>query len=83
MSVRLYSGVSLFGLLFAGLAAFAVAQEGDVTQTNQTKSLQNLPSGAVIERIEFTGLSRIPLDAVKSRIASPRSASIRSLSHRP
>jgi outer membrane protein insertion porin family len=70
MSVRLYSGVSLFGLLVAGLAAFAVAQEGDVTQTNQTKSLQNLPSGAVIERIEFTGLRRIPLDAVKSRIAS-------------
>src|SRR5262245_10552498 len=70
MSVRLYIGVSLFGLLVPGAAAFAVAQEGDVTQANQSKSLRNLPSGAVIERIEFTGLRRIPLEAVKSRIAS-------------
>jgi outer membrane protein insertion porin family len=69
MQVRLYIGASLFGLLASG-AALAVAQEGHPTETNQTEPLQSLPPGAVIERIQFSGLRRIPLDAVKSRIVS-------------
>jgi outer membrane protein assembly complex protein YaeT len=69
MRVRLYIVVSCFGLLAVG-ATLAVPQEGHLTDTNQAKSLQNLPPGAVIEQIQFAGLRRIPLDAVKSRIAS-------------
>jgi outer membrane protein assembly complex protein YaeT len=69
MGVRLYIGVCFFRLFAAG-AAGAATQESHLTSTSQSEPLQNVPSGAVIERIEFTGLRRIPPDAVKSRIAS-------------
>ena len=69
MRIRLYITVSCFGLLAVG-ATLAVPQEGHLPEANQAKSLQNLTPGAVIELIQFAGLRRIPLDAVKSRIAS-------------
>jgi hypothetical protein len=69
MRIRLYITVSCFGLLAVG-ATLAVPQEGHLPEANQAKSLQNLTPGAVIELIQFAGLRRIPLDAVKSRIGS-------------
>jgi len=69
MRIGLHIGLSFFGLL-AVEATLAVPQEGYLAERNQAKSFESLAPGAVIKQVQFVGLRRIPVDVVKSTIAS-------------
>ena len=69
MRVRDHIVVCLSGLFLVGSAG-AIPQEYHIVDASYLNSLPSLPRGSIIQQIDFAGLHRIRLEAVKSQIAS-------------